>query len=118
MLQLGTFFSRDSRRLIWVSFGAAFLLNIILWVTFLGKFGFTGETGPLHFSIVSGINLVGDVRNLYQMPAFGLLALLVNFFLYRSLRAENILLRSFLTGGAFATQALLLIGALAIIFLQ
>ncbi|KKW28348.1 MAG: hypothetical protein UY73_C0049G0002 [Parcubacteria group bacterium GW2011_GWA2_52_8] len=119
MADLVTFFSRDAKKdvLVWVSFGGALLGNIILWVVLLSKFGFSREAVPLHFNVVSGIDLVDSARNLYQISSFGFLTLIVNFFLQFLLGAQEKPLRWFLAGATLAVQVLLLIAALALIFI-
>ena len=119
MVDLVTFFSRDAKKevLVWVSFGGALLGNIILWVVLLSKFGFSQESAPLHFSVISGIDLVGSTRNLYQIPSFGLLAILINFFLHFLLGPQEKPLRWFLAAAALAVQVFLLIAVLALIFI-
>lgn len=119
MADLVTFFSRDAKKevLVWVSFGGSLLGNIILWGVLLSKFGFSREAAPLHFSVISGIDLVGSPRNLYQIPAFGLLAILINFFLHFLFGPHEKLLRWFLAGAALAVQVILLVAVLALIFL-
>lgn len=97
-------------RLILVSGAASILINIVLWIWLFGKFGLGREIVPVHFNIVSGIDLTGPGNRLYQLPAAGLVILSANFALGRALHATERMTSYFLAFGAFTAQIYLLLG--------
>ncbi len=103
-------------RLILVSFGVSLAVNIILWIMVAGKFGWSSEPVPLHFNVVYGIDLVGSSRNLYQIPAAGLVIFLVNFWLARAVFSKEKLLVYFLGFGTLVIQAIFLLALIALFF--
>ena len=103
-------------RQILVSSGTAFLVNIILWIAVLGKFGLAGETVPLHYSIVFGIDLIGSSWRLYELPAAGLIILFINLWIASLLYDRQRLFSYFFTYTALCVQLLLGIALAAIIF--
>jgi len=58
------------------------LLNISLWT--LASFFYSRineDIVALHYNVDFGINLIGDSRKLYIIPALGLAIIIINFFL-------------------------------------
>ncbi len=104
-------------RLILVSFAASALLNIILWGVLLGKFRYSAEPIPLHFSIVYGIDYVSSAHKIYQMPAVGALIIIVNAVLGKLLYKSEKLFTYFLNFASLFFQGILLIAAAALVVL-
>lgn len=109
-------FFRD--RLILISLGLSLILNIILWIMLVGKFGLSKEPVPLHFNIVSGIDFLGESRQLFELPASGVVIMLANFWLARTVYRTEKLFGYFLVGAAVAVQLLLLLGGTALLVLN
>lgn len=109
-------FWRD--RLILISSGIGLLANIILWLLFLSKFGRGAEVVPLHFNVISGIDLVGSAKRLYQIPAVGLMTLLINTFISRQVYDTGQILSYFLIFASVLVQTFLGIAAASILFLN
>lgn len=101
-------------RLILVSLGVGFFVNIVLWATLFSKFGFGREAVPLHFNVVYGIDLVGSSRKLYQLGLIGLLILILNAILAHILYSLHKLFSYFLIFAAASAQVLLLVAGLAL----
>jgi hypothetical protein len=101
-------------RLILVSALTGLGINIILWVMLAGKYGLATEQVPLHFSVIFGIDFVGQARQIYLLPASGLLVLLLNVFLGHVVSGREKLYGYFLNLGALAVQAVLLIAGIAL----
>lgn len=99
------FFFRD--RLILVSFNVGLIFNIVLWIVLLSKFGFGSERIPLHFSVVYGIDFVGDSWRIYQIPFLGLAILGANFVLGKIVYEREKLFSYFLFVTAAAVQLIL-----------
>lgn len=104
-------------RLIFVSLAVSLLLNIILWIILLNKFGVKSEVIPLHFSVVYGIDFVGPTYLVFELPILGLLVLIVNSLLAKQLYREQNLLAYFLTFGSSLVQILLLLAGLSVVYL-
>lgn len=102
-------------KLILVSFGAALLVNILIWILTLSKFGTGSARVPLHFSIVYGINFLGPARQIYLLPLAGLLFILVNAGLARMLYDREKLLAYFLAVGSTVAQVILCLAALSLL---
>lgn len=105
-------------RLIFVSLGSAVILNIILWLAVAGKFGWSVEKIPLHFSVVYGIDLLGSARQLYVVPLTGAVILGINIALSALLYSREKLFSYFLSFGSLVIQAILSLAILAIILLN
>ena len=110
------YYIRD--RLILVSLLTSLLLNIILWVTFASKFGWSAERVPLHFNIIYGIDFLGGARKIYQLPATGFVILLANAALGKLLFAREKLLSNFLNFGALLAQVILFFAAMTLLILN
>lgn len=104
-------------KLILVSFSAAAVANIILWAILFIKFGLSREIVPLHASVIYGIDLVGSSRNVYQIPALGLVIVILNLYLARLFFHYEKLLAYFLAVSSVAVQALLLVAGIALIII-
>lgn len=105
-------------RLILVSLGAGLILNIILWIVIVSKFGLSHEQEALHFNIVYGIDLVGSSRQLYELPAAGLIIFLVNLWLAKLIYERDRLFSYFLAYGSLVAQLILGMGLLSLVILN
>lgn len=105
-------------RLIFVSASIAMVINIILWLVAWGKFGYLGERLPLHFNIVYGIDFVASSRNIYQIPAAGLVVLILNLSLGKIVHPLEKFLSYLLVFGAALVQILLLFCLISLVVLN
>lgn len=96
-------------KLILISGWIATLLNIVLWIALAGKFGLHNVSIPLHSNVISGIDLVGGSRQVYELPAAGLTIIAANFLLARFFLQGHDIWKSFLAVAAALVQVLLLI---------
>ncbi len=109
-------FLRD--RLILVSLTSGAVLNIIIWILAISKFGYTQETMPLHYSVVYGIDFVSSSRQIYQLPGAGLVIWLVNTWLGRMVFKEEKIFSYFLIVGSAFGQLILLLALLTLVILN
>lgn len=105
-------------RLVFVSLVFGIVSNIILWALLAGKFGVSNERVVLHFNVVYGIDFLGSSRNVYELPAAGLVILAANTFLGGLVYEQQRLFSYFLFFGSFFIQIIILLSALAMIFLN
>ena len=105
-------------RLVLVSSIITFILNIILWLILLGKFGLSKELIPLHFNVVYGIDFVGKASKIYQLPGSGLIIFLVNSLLSALSFTKEKFLSYLLIFASMAVQFILLLAALSVFFLN
>lgn len=64
--------------LIWLFFGLAVAANALVWALVYFLIGRSTGLVALHYQVDFGVNLLGQSRALYAMPALGLLAITVN----------------------------------------
>lgn len=107
-----------NNRLFLISLTAGIVINIIIWILFLSKFGVSSEPAPLHFSVVYGIDFVGPSYRIYQIPLVGLVVLVLNWYFAGRVRGRLGPVGYFLTFGALFVQVVLLLAAGALIFLN
>ena len=94
---------------------ACFTLNIITLLFVHYKINASGPTLALHYNVIFGVDWYGAGRNLYTIPLVGFLVTIVNLFLYRGLKNQQMFL-GFLCGlVSLFTQIILLT---AVIFLS
>lgn len=109
-------FLRD--RLVLVSLGITLVINILLWLLTIGKFSFSEELLPLHFSVVYGIDVVGSSKQIYELPAAALLILAINFGLAKIIYQEARLFSYFLSVAAGLTQIVFLVAVILLVILN
>lgn len=105
----------SEKRLVLVSHAVAILLNIILWIILFIKFGVSTRPLPLHFNIVYGIDFVGKAYHVYEIPAAGLLILIINLIFEKIFFRVETIFGYFFLFAAAGIQLFLLIAALALI---
>ena len=67
----------------------AFALNIITFLVIFFKTGLHGQNVALRYTVKASVLWYGDGRNLYSLPALGLLINVLNFLLFYKLRLEE-----------------------------
>ena len=77
---------------IWFLWALCLIFNIITFLIILLKIHPGNRTLALHYNVLIGVEWYGRGKNLYFIPAIGLLLSGANFMLYRSLKNnENFL---------------------------
>lgn len=100
---------------IWFLWMSCLILNIITFFVIVFKIRPGGKTVALHYNVLVGVEWYGKGNNLYYLPLVGFLMLLVNFWLYRSLKKTNLFFPELTI---FVSMAIELILLAAVIFLQ
>lgn len=69
-------------------------LQIFMWWYLLSNFNSSSEQIFLHYNIIFGVDLVGEWWQIFYLPGYGLLALLVNYiFSFLSYGSDRLLAR-------------------------
>jgi hypothetical protein len=101
--------------------GVLLFLNSFVWLAVYYIAGqVTQELVVLHYNVDFGVDLVGNVNNMYMIPAVGLLIAVANFllvFLF-SRQADLPLIAHFLLGTAVVVNFFLLISLIPIYFIN
>ena len=105
-------------RLILVSTRAGIVLNIILWLVLVGKFGISSSRVPLHYNVVYGIDFSGSSWKVYTIPFTGLSILLVNHFLAGIIGEREKVFAYLLSFAIPAVQLLLLVAGISLVALN
>ena len=90
-------------------------LNLLLWGFFLVMVKPVWGLVPLHYSIYTGVDLLGPWYELFYIPSFGLAAFILNFILAYCLIDKYPFLGVFILGGTVVSEILLWIPAIYII---
>lgn len=115
---LALFYSFVGNRFIKVNFVLAVLLNIVCWVMIWWFAKALADQIPLHYNIYFGIDLFGSRYRLYEMPALGLVGLVINYFLGSFAFDKEKLLGYFLAIGSVAIQIVILVSSALIIYIN
>ena len=101
-----------------ISLAGSALFNIILWLLLLSKFGSGSDAIALHYSVVSGIDLVAAANKAYQLPAAGAAVLILNLFLSRLFYDREQIFSYFLSWGTLLVQLFLGLAVVSLMFLN
>ncbi len=105
-----------SDRLIFVIILIHLGLNLAQWlILFLSLKDFSGSMIPLRYSILGGVDTLGNWYRLFAFPATGLLIGVINLFLALTAYKKERLISYFLIGVGALLQVLLLVISLAFI---
>ncbi len=91
------------------------IINLACWVFLLYSLEPTDHPVPLHYNIYFGIDLIGNWYHLYFMPLSGLVILLVNAFLLKSLREKEIFIKYVIVAASSFCQLIILIATIFIV---
>lgn len=100
---------------VWFLWLICLLVNIITFLLIIFKIHPGNGTLTLRYSVIAGAEIFGKGRNLYLIPAVGLMAIAANFYVFQKLKGENYLL-SYLS--AFISLSVQFILLAAIFFLM
>jgi hypothetical protein len=101
--------------------GVLLFLNSFVWLAVYYIAGqVTQELVVLHYNVDFGVDLVGNVNNMYMIPAVGLLIAAANFLLvfFFSRHGDLPLIAHFLLGTAVVVNFFLLISLIPIYFIN
>jgi hypothetical protein len=92
------------------------LIIIFSWVYIWLEMRKSGQTVPLHYNILIGIDSIGHWTRLLRLPLYGLIILILNFpFIYKNYEREDKFLLNFLLISTGIIQIILLIAIILII---
>lgn len=81
-----------------------FLINLISWLYIYYSIQPTSEEVPLHYSVVYGPDYIDKGTFIYIIPFTGLVVLIVNYILYRTMRDKDLFASRMLIFGASLVQ--------------
>ncbi|MBN1779212.1 MAG: hypothetical protein JW816_03270 [Candidatus Buchananbacteria bacterium] len=103
-------------------FGSLFffslILNLAVWILILTQIGKFEADIPLHYNIYFGIDNFGSKNDLYFLPIFASIVLVINFLISLYSFFKEKMLTYFLVGGSILVQILALLASIAIILLN
>ncbi|MDP2638915.1 MAG: hypothetical protein Q8P06_01975 [Candidatus Azambacteria bacterium] len=102
----------------WLLVGSSLILNIGLFLFFL--FFIKQNTIPivLHYNIDWGVDYLGEVKSIFNLPIVGMTILLLNTFLALKTWKESKILSYFLMITSILAQIFLVISGLALYFIN
>lgn len=90
-------------------------LNIINWLlAFYVNNNVSQNLVVLHYNINLGVNLIGEAKDIYIIPAIGLVFIAVNFLLLLNIFRKDKFLTHLLLGSSLLTNLFLIISTAAI----
>lgn len=101
--------------------GVLVVINFALWmIVYYISTKVTQDLVVLHYNVDFGVDLVGEVSNMYIIPAVGLTVLLANFLLFFFFikQKDAAVIAHFLLGGATAVNFFLLVSLAPIYFIN
>jgi len=101
-----------------VFFGLSLALNLVIWALILTQIGKFDLDIPLHYNIYFGIDDFGSKNNLFFLPIFASLVLIVNFLVSFYFANKEKFLTYFLLGASIFIQILVLLASLSILTLN
>ncbi len=81
-----------------------FLINLLSWLYIHYSIQPTSEVVPLHYSVVYGPDYIDKGTYIYIIPFTGLVVLIVNYILYRTMRDRELFASRMLIFGAMLVQ--------------
>ncbi len=92
-----------------------FSLNIINWLlAFYVNNNVSQNLVVLHYNVNLGVNLIGDVKDIYIIPTLGLAFIVINFLLLLNIFRKNKFLIHLLLGFSLLINLFLIAGTVAI----
>ncbi len=92
-----------------------FALNIINWlIAWQVNSNVSQRLVVLHYNVNLGVNLIGDVANIYIIPTLGLAFIVINFLLLLNIFRNNKFLIHLLLGFTLLINLFLIAGTVAI----
>jgi len=92
-----------------------FTLNVInWWLAFYVNNNVSQNLVVLHYNVNLGVNLIGDVRDIYIIPTLGLTFIVINFMLLLNIFRKNKFLIHLLLGFSLLINLFLIAGTISI----
>jgi len=99
-------------------FFSAALVNIIHWLILYFKLNSSGANILLHYNVIYGPESIGPALYAYNLPAVGLLILLVNLLVASSFYKKEKLPAYFLGFATLAIQLIFLVAGLVLVVIN
>jgi len=100
---------------IWFLWGACLILNIITFFVVYFKIRSANNTFALHTNVLVGVEWYGSGRNLYFIPAIGLVLCGANLMLYRALKNNQNFFSALTVFVSLCVQIILLAAAVYLV---
>lgn len=97
---------------VWFLWALCLIFNIITFLFIYYKIHPTNQTLALRYNILVGVQWYGQGKNLYFVPAVGLVISAVNFILFRALKNDKNFLSQLAIFVSLCAQIILLAAAL------
>jgi len=113
------FFSSYNRdKFIRINLFFSLVINILIWLWLSLQIRALPELIPLHYNIYFGIDLLGYWYQVFLMPFFGILVILLNFFLGSIIYQKEKILSKFLAGTSSFIQVIIFLASIFIILIN
>jgi hypothetical protein len=90
-------------------------LNLLDWLfVYIININVSQDLVVLHYNVDFGVNLIGDVKQIYIIPLLGLFIILINLILLIIIYRQNRFFANLLLAGAMLANLFLLIGTASI----
>ncbi|MEA2064747.1 MAG: hypothetical protein U9O66_00425 [Patescibacteria group bacterium] len=99
-------------------FFASLLLNIFIWIGYFLNIKNGESLIYLHYNIYFGVDFIGAWYKIFIIPIFGLIILLINYFISIRIYLNNKFASYILAGSALFAQFILLFASIAIIWIN
>jgi hypothetical protein len=96
----------------------AVLVNIIMWIAVWVTVKPTDQPIILHYNVYFGVDAIGDWRNVFLMPAFSAVILVVNIILSRFFYYKEKMAAYLFAGMALVIQLLMAVGLGSVILIN
>ncbi|HEB01473.1 MAG TPA: hypothetical protein ENI16_00560 [Candidatus Portnoybacteria bacterium] len=105
-------------KIILISLGASFLINLALWIYLALKFEPSPSPLIVHYDIYSGTFFLGNYWQVYTIPLTGSILIIINFFLSYLVYSREKLAAYFLIGLLPLVQAFLFIAGICLVLIN
>lgn len=116
--KLGLFSSYHRDRFVIINFLFSLLINIGLWFLLIWQSNNFAELISLHYNIYFGIDLLGPWYRIFLLPSFGLIFLVINFFLGLALYNREKIFSYFLAGTTSLVQIIFILATFFIVLIN
>ncbi|MCK4745261.1 hypothetical protein KAS41_04325 [Candidatus Parcubacteria bacterium] len=99
-------------------FFASLLLNLIIWIYCFLNISMGDALIYLHYNIYFGVDFIGAWHKIFIIPIFGLIILLINYYISIQIYLKNKFVSYILAGSALFAQFILLFASIAIVWIN
>jgi len=93
-------------------------LNLLAWIWIFIKIPHTNLPFIVHYNVFFGRDILGERQMLFAAPFLGLVAILINFFIFRVLKPGHDILARFSAVSTLAIQCIVLAAAWIVIWIN